>query len=77
MSTTILAGDLGKFNTVLCWYEPTTRASSFRTVKTTADEFRRELTRQPVGKVVFEACSHAGWVHDLCEELHTCARNCT
>jgi hypothetical protein len=28
------------------------------------------LLRQPVEHVVIEACSPAGWVHDLCEELH-------
>src|SRR4051812_34541279 len=67
--TTILAIDLGKFNSVLCWYEPDSRTSSFRTVTTTPDDLRRELLRQPVARVVFEACSQAGWVHDLCEEL--------
>jgi len=38
-------------------------------VKTNHDDLRRELTRQPVTQVVFEACSQAGWVHDLCAEL--------
>jgi transposase len=66
---TILAVDLGKFNSVLCWFNPDTRDASFRTVVTTPDDLRRELLRQPVARVVFEACSQAGWVHDLCEEL--------
>ena len=70
MSTTILAIDLGKFNSVLCWYEPKTRGVEYRTVKTTPSELRRELLRQSVERVVIEACSAAGWVHDLCEELH-------
>jgi len=69
MSTTILAIDLGKFNSVLCWYEPTTKDTAFRTVRTSADELRKELTRQTIAQVVFEACSQAGWVHDLCVEL--------
>ena len=69
MSTTILAIDLGKFNSVLCWYEPTTKDTTFRTVRTSANELRKELTRQAVAQVVFEACSQAGWVHDLCVEL--------
>src|SRR6266566_576389 len=69
MPTTILAIDLGKFNSVLCWYEPSTRSTTFRTVRTAIEELRQELTRQPVAQVVFEACSQAGWVHDLCEEL--------
>ena len=66
---TILAIDLGKFNSVLCWYEPDSKQTAFRTVKTTPDDVRRELSRSPVSRVVFEACSQAGWVHDLCVEL--------
>ena len=67
--TTILAIDLGKFNSVLCWYEPNTRDEHYRTIATTPTDLRRELTRRPLAQVVFEACSQAGWVHDLCEEL--------
>src|SRR5262245_1939326 len=69
MTTPILAIDLGKYNSVLCWFDPHTRSATLRTVATTPDELRRELTRQPVAPVVFEACTQAGWVHDLCEEL--------
>jgi len=54
---------------VFCWYDPDNRAEAFRTVATTPDDLRRELLHQPVARVVFEACSQAGWVHDLCEEL--------
>ncbi|HEY2787437.1 MAG TPA: hypothetical protein VGJ05_20950, partial [Fimbriiglobus sp.] len=73
MTPTILACDLGKFNSVLCWYEPATKQTAFRTVRTESAELRRELTREPVSQVVFEACSQAGWVHDLCEELKLAA----
>jgi transposase len=69
MSSTILAIDLGKFNSVLCWYDPDARTDRFRTTPTTPDDLRRELTRQPVARAVFEACSQAGWVHDPCAEL--------
>lgn len=69
MANTILALDLGKFNSVLVWFEPETRTTAFRTVKSTPELLRTELLRQPVKQVVFEACSQAGWVHDLCEEL--------
>jgi transposase len=69
MNSTILAIDLGKFNSVFCWFDPDARAETFRTVNTTPDDLRRELLRRPVARVVFEACSQAGWVHDLCEEL--------
>jgi transposase len=69
MDDTILAIDLGRFNSVLCWYEPTTKATSFRATPTTPADLRRELLRRPVGRVVIEACSPAGWVHDLCGEV--------
>jgi transposase len=68
--STILSVDLGKYNSVLCWYEPDTRSAAYLTVTTTPDDLRRALTRRPVVRVVFEACSQAGWVHDLCEALH-------
>jgi transposase len=69
MNSAILAVDLGKFNSVFCWYDPDTRAATFRTTRTTPDDLHHELTRQPIARVVFEACSQAGWVHDLCEQL--------
>jgi transposase len=73
MSTTILAIDLGKFNSVLCWYEPARRTATFRTVRTTYEGIRQELTRHPIAQVVLEACAQAGWVHDLCDELRVAA----
>ena len=50
MTTAILTIDLGKFNSVLCWYEPATKATEFRTIKTTPELLRKELTRQPVAQ---------------------------
>ena len=55
MNSTILAIDLGKFNSVLCWFDPDARAERFRTTPTTPDDLRRELVRQPIAQVVFEA----------------------
>ena len=69
MNSTILAIDLGKFNSVFCWYDPDARAPAFRTAATTPGDLRRELARPPVARVVFEACSQAGWAHDLCDDL--------
>ena len=68
-ATLILAIDLGKFRSMFCWYEAATKHAAFRTVATNPDEFRDELLRHPVVTVAIEACSPAGWVHDLCEEL--------
>ena len=69
MSGTILAIDLGKFDGVFCRYDPDARGERFRTAPTTPDDPRRELLRRPVARVVFEARSQAGWVHDPCEPL--------
>jgi transposase len=69
MDGLILAIDLGRFNSVLCWYDPASKAATFRTAVTTPAEFRRELLRRPIDRVVIEACSPAGWVHDLCGEV--------
>ena len=64
----ILAIDLGRYNSVACWYDPRTRVEEFLTIRTTPEDIRRVLVREPVAAVVFEACSQAGWVHDLCAE---------
>jgi transposase len=70
MDGLILAIDLGRFNSVLLWYDSRTKAPTFRTTPTTPTDLRRELLRRPVVRVVVEACSPAGWVHDLCGALH-------
>jgi hypothetical protein len=65
----ILAVDLGKFNSAFCWYEVSSKATTFRTVATSEAEFREALQRQPGVTVVVEACSPAEWVHDLAVSL--------
>jgi transposase len=65
----ILAVDLGKFNSVLCWYDLATKATTFRTVPTTPEKVREALLHQPAVTVIVEACSPSGWVSDLCGEL--------
>ncbi len=54
MSDTILAIDLGKFNSVLGCYEPDTRDATVRTARTTPADLARELTRRLAALVVFE-----------------------
>jgi len=44
----ILAIDLGKFNSVFCWYDPANKSATFRTVRAGEAEFREDLLRQPV-----------------------------
>ena len=70
----ILALDLGRYNSVACWYDPVTRVAEFRTIQTTPEQVRSVLVHEPVSSVVFEACSQAGWVHDLCEAAGVAAQ---
>src|SRR5262249_24330149 len=69
MDGLILAIDLGKFNSVCCWYDTVTKSASFRHARTMRADLGRDLTTQPVQCVVIEAGSLAGWVSDLCAEL--------
>jgi len=67
--TTILAIDLGKYKCVSCAYDRATTAAEFRTVTTSRAEVERLVRDSRAAVVVIEACSLAGWVHDLCAEL--------
>lgn len=67
---TILAIDLGKYKSVCCSYDVTTKVSTFETISTTPDDIRTVIERHPGDTVVIEACSPAGWVHDLCSSLN-------
>jgi transposase len=64
MNETIIAIDLGRYNSVACVYDRRTRAHSFRTLDTTPAELDQLLARHPGGLVVIEACANAGWAHD-------------
>lgn len=67
----ILALDLGKFKTVACVFTPADGSSRFITVETTVDHLTGLITREAPTLVVFETCTIAGWVHDLCLKLGT------
>jgi transposase len=66
---TILALDLGKYKSVACRYDRATASYSFDTLDTCRDELCRLFQRYRPALVVFEACSLAGWLCDLCSEL--------
>lgn len=70
----ILPFDLGRYNRVACSDAPSPRAANFRTIQTTPEDIRAALVCEPVSIVVFEACSQAGWGHDLCEAAGLSAR---
>jgi transposase len=69
----ILALDLGKYKSVACFHD---RAGSprFETLTTSRHDLRTLLARHRPEVVVFEACTLAGWVHDLCAELGLCCK---
>ena len=66
---TILAIDLGKYKCVSCAYDRATAAAEYRTTPTSRAEVERLIRSARPSVVVIEACSLAGWVHDLCGEL--------
>ena len=70
----IVAIDLGKFNSVVCLYDPATTQHSFLTIQTTPQTIH-DLLAQHVGEdpsqtlVVFETCDCGGWVYDIAMAL--------
>lgn len=67
--STILGLDLGKFKSVACTYDTETTAARFTTAPTDPPGLRALLEAERPGLVVFETCTVAGWVADLCAEL--------
>lgn len=66
----ILGLDLGKFKSVGCEYDSETQEARFTTVPTSPIALRQWLSRLRPEMVVFETCTIAGWVADLCLELN-------
>lgn len=64
----ILAMDLGKFNTVCCFYSSTTRKYRFETIRTRRNHVEHLLSLENIDLVVMEACGPSGWINDLCRE---------
>ena len=65
----ILAIDLGKFNSMCCFYNTKTRKYSFWNAATTRPYMEKLLQGHAIDRVVMEACGPSGWMHDLCQEL--------
>jgi transposase len=70
----IVAIDLGKFNSVVCLYDPATTQHSFVTIQT-IPQCVHDLLVQHAGEdasqvlVVFETCDCGGWVYDIATSL--------
>jgi len=65
----ILAMDLGKNNTVICLYDAISGKHKFSKIKTTPQQIHDLLAEHSPDRVVFEICSSAGWIHDICAAL--------
>jgi transposase len=65
----ILAMDLGKNNTVICLYQAESGKHKFSKIKTTPQQIHDVLAENSPYKVVFEICSAAGWIYDICHNL--------
>jgi transposase len=65
----ILAIDLGKFNSMCCFFNTQTQEYSFWRAATTRRYLRKVLQKFPADLVVMEACGPSGWINDLCREL--------
>jgi transposase len=63
----ILAMDLGKNNTVICLYDANSGKHSFDKIKTSPQTMHDLLAEHSPDRVVFEICSAAGWVYDICQ----------
>lgn len=72
----ILALDLGKFKTVACMYEKCDLNKTahgedyhFTTVETLRADFTKLIKQEKADVLVFETCTAAGWLADLCDQL--------
>jgi transposase len=60
----ILALDLGKFNTMCCFFDTETRTHTFLNALTDRD-YLNKVFQSPIDLVVMEACGPSGWINDL------------
>lgn len=65
----IIATDLGKYNSMFCFYDSNTREKTTAKAPTDRDYFHSVLKSRRPDLMVVEACGPSGWVSDLCGEL--------
>ncbi len=73
----ILALDLGKFNTMCCFFNTENRKAEFLTAATDRHYLSTIFKKRKIDLVVTEACGPSGWIHDLSQGLKTvvCSTN--
>ena len=65
----ILTIDLGKFNSEVCVFHTGTGEIRFQRIGSDRHYIQRVLEVERPDVVVFEACTMAGWVYELCQAL--------
>ncbi len=65
----ILALDLGKFNTMCCFFDTKTRKHSFLNATTDRNYLLTIFKKHKIDLVVMEACGPSGWINDLAKGL--------
>ena len=66
----ILALDLGKFNTMCCFFDTKTRKHSFLNATTERNYLDTIFKKHKIDLVVMEACGPSGWINDLAKSHH-------
>ena len=65
----ILALDLGKFNTMCCFFDTKTRKHTFLNATTDRNYLTTVFKKHKIDLVVMEACGPSGWINDLAISL--------
>ena len=65
----ILALDLGKFNTMCCFFDTKTRKHTFLSAQTDRAYLTTVFKKHKIDLVVMEACGPSGWINDLAQSL--------
>ena len=65
----ILALDLGKFNTMCCFFDTRTREHTFLNAMTERNYLATVFNKHSIDLVVMEACGPSGWINDLAVSL--------
>lgn len=65
----IFAIDLGKFNSMCCFFDTETQEYQFLAAATNRGYLTSLLANHRIDLVVMEACGPSGWISDLCHEL--------
>ena len=65
----ILALDLGKFNTMCCFFDTETRKHTFLNAATDRNYLTTVFKKHKIDLVVMETCGPSGWINDLAISL--------